>query len=184
MTQYSFALHNKRNILPNITFEKSNEKHVSAFLRPKEQTTKISQFYFKLPNNPNMYFPMLLRTRKERKLLRTRKKRNMSKISSYSRLLEKMQYYSVLQGNQTFKVTLCLKPGGHTFEIWLNLLCLRCVWALTLVAILCKLPHIERMSCHATSNWCRALSTTTTPLNELWCQSSKLLSCHVDGTDF
>lgn len=161
MSQHFFVRKNKQQRFPNST---------SSY-----QTTQtcISQCYF-VPE--------------KRKLLRTRKKRNMSKISSYSRLQEKMQYYSVLQGNQTFKVTLCLKPGGHTFEIWLNLLCLRCVWALTLVAILCKLPHIERMSCHATSNWCRALSTTTTPSNELWfhvdCQSSKLLSCHVDDTDF
>jgi hypothetical protein len=72
-----------------------------------------------------------------------------------------MQYYSVLQGNQTFKVTLCLKPGGHTFEIWLNLLCLRCVWALTLVAILMQVTtywadvmsrNFELMSCPVNNN--------------------------------
>jgi hypothetical protein len=63
-----------------------------------------------------MYFPMLLRTRKEKTTSHQKKEKHVQDFF-VQQTPGKMQYYSVLQGNQTFKVTLCLKPGGHTFEI-------------------------------------------------------------------
>ena len=139
MTQYSFALHNKRNILPNITFEKKQRKTCLSISSSERTNNKDFPILLQATKQPKHVFPNATSYQKREKTTSHQKKEKhvqdffVQQTPGKNAILFRTSRQSNIQSHLVFetwwpyiwnliepylfKMCLSFDVGGHTMQV-------------------------------------------------------------------